>query len=338
MEPSSEVKRSTHVTTVQPNETVLTAFPYGPHSSLLNFLKGDPKVLGAIQVLLALVTVGIGTIFAFNYFNFSQRFPLVFLTGYPFWGAFIFIITGYLTGLNVKRKCLKQSVMAMNVISSLVAIAGITFTIISYRYQHQYCQVPSLEGICVIGRILFNVILSVLLIISIVELSISVTITSFRSKCWTKSNETIQILFGLMNFSFGVIFLFTFENPYPRYPFIFVTGYPFWSSILFINSGAFLVALERKTTETLVKMSRSMNLFSALAAMVGIILLAFGFIVDQNYLCGFSGEVSECKAITALFIGILTMLTAFSVIELLISMSFAILTRPFDCCDCEQWC
>ncbi|XP_019511567.1 PREDICTED: membrane-spanning 4-domains subfamily A member 5-like isoform X3 [Hipposideros armiger] len=113
---------------------------------------------------------------------------------------------------------------------------------------------------------------------------------------------TIQILFGLMNFSFGVIFLFTFENPYPRYPFIFVTGYPFWSSILFINSGAFLVALERKTTETLVKMSRSMNLFSALAAMAGIILLAFGFIVDQNYLCGFSGEVSECKAITALFI------------------------------------
>ncbi|XP_032975075.1 membrane-spanning 4-domains subfamily A member 14-like [Rhinolophus ferrumequinum] len=154
MEPSSEVRRPTHVITVQPNETVLTAFPYGPHSSLLNFLKGDPKVLGAVQVLLALVTVGIGAIFAFNYFNFSQKFPLVFLIGYPFWGAFIFIITGYLTGLNRKKKCLSQSVIAMNVISSLVAVAGITFTIISFRYQHQYCQTPSLEGICVIGRIL----------------------------------------------------------------------------------------------------------------------------------------------------------------------------------------
>ncbi|KAF6333625.1 membrane spanning 4-domains A5 [Rhinolophus ferrumequinum] len=140
----------------------------------------------------------------------------------------------------------------------------------------------------------------------------------------------IQILFGLLNFSFGVIFLFTFEKPYPRFPFIFVTGYPFWSSILFINSGAFLVALERKTTETLVKMSRSMNFCSALAAIAGIILLAFGFIVDQNYLCGYAGEVSECKAVTALFIGVLTMLMAFSIIELLISMSFSILTRPFD--------
>lgn len=50
-----------------------------------------------------------------------------------------------------------QGATAMNVISSLVAVAGITLTIISYRYQHKYCQVPSLEGICVIGRILFNV-------------------------------------------------------------------------------------------------------------------------------------------------------------------------------------
>lgn len=29
----------------RPNETVLAALPYGPHSSLLEFLKGEPKVL-----------------------------------------------------------------------------------------------------------------------------------------------------------------------------------------------------------------------------------------------------------------------------------------------------
>ncbi|XP_004437837.1 PREDICTED: membrane-spanning 4-domains subfamily A member 14 [Ceratotherium simum simum] len=194
MESPPKVKRSTHVITIQPNETVLTAFPYGPHSSLLDFLKGEPKVLGAIQILLALIIAGVGIIFAFNYLNFSQSFPLVFFTGYPFWGAFIFFITGYLTGINNKEKCLGQGVTAMNVISSLVAVAGITFTIISYRYQHKYCQTPSVEGICVIGRILFNGILSVLLIISIVELSISVTIVSFRSKCWTKSNEIVFFL------------------------------------------------------------------------------------------------------------------------------------------------
>ncbi|EFB17739.1 hypothetical protein PANDA_017479, partial [Ailuropoda melanoleuca] len=158
MESSSEVKRSTPAIIIQPNDTVLTAFPYEPHPSLLGFLKGEPKVLGAIQILLALIIVGVGTIFAFNYINFSQKFPLVFLTGYPFWGALIYVITGYLTGINDKEKCLGQGATAMNVISSLVAVAGITLTIISYRYQHKYCQVPSLEGICVIGRILFNIV------------------------------------------------------------------------------------------------------------------------------------------------------------------------------------
>ncbi|KAB0371037.1 hypothetical protein FD755_017446 [Muntiacus reevesi] len=194
MESSSEVKRSTHVINVQANETVLTALPYGPHSSLLEFLKGEPKVLGAAQVLLALITAGIGAIFAFNYFNFAQRFPLVFLTGYPFWGAFIFTIAGYLTGANSNDKCMGQGVMSLNLISSVVAVAGIFLTIISYRYQHRYCQGPSLEGICVISRVLYNGILSVLLIISIAELSIAVTIASFRSNCWANSNEIVFFL------------------------------------------------------------------------------------------------------------------------------------------------
>nr|KAF6466453.1 membrane spanning 4-domains A14 [Rousettus aegyptiacus] len=148
----------------------------------------------AIQILLALIIVGIGAIFAFNFFHFSQRFPLVFITGYPFWGAFIFIITGLITGLDGKAQSLEQGVKTMNVISSLVAVAGIALTLISYRYQHQYCQVPSLEGICVVGRNFFNGILSVLLIISVVELSISVTIASFRSKCWARSNEIVFFL------------------------------------------------------------------------------------------------------------------------------------------------
>ncbi|XP_047631580.1 membrane-spanning 4-domains subfamily A member 14 [Phacochoerus africanus] len=189
-----EVKRSTQVITIQPNETVLTAFPYGPHTSLLDVLKGEPRVLGAIQILLALIIAGIGAIFAFNYLNFAQRFPLVFFIGYPFWGAFTFIIAGYVTGSNGNRKCLGQGVTSMNAISSFVAAAGILFTIISYRYQHKYCQVPSLEGTCAISRALYSGILSVLLIISIVELSISVTVISFRSNCLTRSNEIVFFL------------------------------------------------------------------------------------------------------------------------------------------------
>uniref|UniRef100_G3SB07 Membrane spanning 4-domains A14 n=1 Tax=Gorilla gorilla gorilla TaxID=9595 RepID=G3SB07_GORGO len=147
-----------NVITIKPNETVLTAFPYRPHSSLLDFLKGEPRVLGATQILLALIIVGFGTIFALNYIRFSQRLPLVVLTGYPFWGALIFILTGYLTVTNKKSKILGQGVTGMNVISSLVVITGITFTILSYRHQDKYCQMPSFEEICVFGRTLFIVL------------------------------------------------------------------------------------------------------------------------------------------------------------------------------------
>lgn len=42
----------------------------------------------AIQILLSLVIVGLGIILAFNFIFFSKKFPLVILTGYPFWGAF----------------------------------------------------------------------------------------------------------------------------------------------------------------------------------------------------------------------------------------------------------
>ncbi|KAI4564652.1 hypothetical protein MJT46_010450 [Ovis ammon polii x Ovis aries] len=98
-----------------------------------------------------------------------------------------------------------------------------------------------------------------------------------------KEIQAVQILFGVMNFSFGIVLLFTLEDPYPRFPFIFISGYPFWSSVL-------------------VTLSRIMSALSALAAATGIFLLVIGFLIDRDFLCGYAGEVSECYAVTTLFI------------------------------------
>ncbi|XP_005063877.1 membrane-spanning 4-domains subfamily A member 5 [Mesocricetus auratus] len=147
---------------------------------------------------------------------------------------------------------------------------------------------------------------------------------------------TTQILFGIMNFSFGVVFLFTLVNPYPRFPFIFISGYPFWGSALFINSGAFLIALKRKTTDSLIRLSQVMNILSALGAAAGIILLIFGFLLDGEFICGYSPDGIQCGAITVLFIGILIMLMIFSIAELFISLFSSILGYSSDqlgqCC------
>uniref|UniRef100_A0A8C0VY64 Membrane-spanning 4-domains subfamily A member 14 n=1 Tax=Castor canadensis TaxID=51338 RepID=A0A8C0VY64_CASCN len=159
MESPSQEKRGTNVITIEPNETILAAFPFRPHISLLDFLKGEPKVLGAVHILLSLVIIGLGIIFAFNSITFSKTFPLVFLTGYPFWGALIFFLTGFLTLNNRKsNKILGLRVTTMNVISALAALAGIIFTIISFTQQHKFCEMPSLEGSCVVGRTLLVVL------------------------------------------------------------------------------------------------------------------------------------------------------------------------------------
>ena len=51
-----------------------------------------------------------------------------------------------------------------------------------------------------------------------------------------------------------------------------------------------------------VTLSRVMNLLSAVAAAAGIILLVIGYLIDQDFFCGYAGEVSECQAVTNLFI------------------------------------
>ncbi|XP_021065954.1 membrane-spanning 4-domains subfamily A member 14 [Mus pahari] len=192
MESPSEEKRRNHVITIDPDETVLTAYPYRPHSSLLDFLKGEPKLLGAIQILLSLVIIGFGIILALNFIFSSKKIPLVILTGYPFWGAVIFFLTGLVTMFHDKpRRILKQDITTMNVLSSLTALAGIALTLLSFTQQHRVCQTPSLEGPCVVGKTLLLGILSVLLIITIVEFSISVTIVSLRNRCWTSPRKAV---------------------------------------------------------------------------------------------------------------------------------------------------
>nr|XP_021491712.1 membrane-spanning 4-domains subfamily A member 14 [Meriones unguiculatus] len=191
MESPSEEERRTRAITVDPDETILTAFPFKPHNSLLEFLKGEPKVLGAVQILLSLITVCLGFILAFNFIFFSKILPLIVLTGYPFWGATIFFLAGFATMFNDKaRQILRHGVVTMNVVNTLAALIGIALILVSFRQPHKFCQMPaSLDGTCGVGRALLLGILSVLLFIAIAEFSISVTIISFRS--WTSPREAV---------------------------------------------------------------------------------------------------------------------------------------------------
>ncbi|KAM8967945.1 membrane-spanning 4-domains subfamily A member 5-like [Antechinus flavipes] len=147
----------------------------------------------------------------------------------------------------------------------------------------------------------------------------------------------IQVLIGLMNFCFGAVFIFTRVSPYPRFPFIFITGYPFWGAACYINSGSLLIAFERRTTRYLGQVSLIGNTVSSVAALVGIVLLAFGLVLDKNYLCGYVGGGTICAGISIILTGILGMMMVFAVLELLISLSYSVFRHNLTCAESEDW-
>ncbi|XP_033612479.1 membrane-spanning 4-domains subfamily A member 14 [Fukomys damarensis] len=129
MQSVPQEKRRICVTTIHPNAHVLAGFPYAPHSSLLDFLWGEPELLGAVQILLALITVGLGAIFAVTSTGVSQDFPLLLLTGYPFWGPAVFIVAGFLT---LTDKTLKSKLVSRFCDFCLISLLS-SFHLISMR-------------------------------------------------------------------------------------------------------------------------------------------------------------------------------------------------------------
>ncbi|XP_025771445.1 membrane-spanning 4-domains subfamily A member 4A-like isoform X1 [Puma concolor] len=84
-----------------------------------------------------------------------------------------------------------------------------------------------------------------------------------------------QILIGLMQVCLFVIGLcfYSSDFPYWCYPLTMVSGYPVWGSLFFFLSGAVSIAAGRKMTLNLIKGSLGVNLLSAVAGVIGIIVL-----------------------------------------------------------------
>ncbi|XP_044537105.1 membrane-spanning 4-domains subfamily A member 4A-like [Gracilinanus agilis] len=184
------------------------SFPQGPIGTpmplykskafLQLFLKGEPKVLGTVQIMIALMNFALGmiTIFVSPRSYTHENFMLS--TGYIFWGTAFFIVSGSLSiaAENKTTNTLVQSSLAMNTVSAVASGLGIIFLSINLAMTDSSfysCYHENAHDTCFCGLSLLLGINGILLILAILELAFSLTVSSFGCKatCCSQTGVTI---------------------------------------------------------------------------------------------------------------------------------------------------
>lgn len=146
-----------------------------------------------------------------------------------------------------------------------------------------------------------------------------------------------QIMTGVIHILLGIILTASISSYYP--PSIVITGYPFWSGILYIISGSLSVATSCNPNLRLVRGSLGMNIVSSVAAGIGIIILSLIKTIDyrSSYYCDHEEDEdnSACRNLfyfqETMYSGIIIVLLVFTILEFCISISTSIFACKAIC-------
>ncbi|NP_001314934.1 membrane-spanning 4-domains, subfamily A, member 17A.12 isoform X1 [Danio rerio] len=143
-----------------------------------------------------------------------------------------------------------------------------------------------------------------------------------------KALGTVQIMIGVLTFLFGILFI-GYE------PFFFInTGVSFWGSLIYIAAGSLSIAAENKINSPpalcLVRASLGMNIFSAIAAGISIIVhsMDLGFGSIYHYWAKPYYSYNHWN----IFLRISGVLLVFAILEFFISISLSVFACKVACC------
>ncbi|XP_031798270.1 membrane-spanning 4-domains subfamily A member 12 [Sarcophilus harrisii] len=160
-------------------------------SSLL-FKVGKP--LGAIQIMIGLIHIGLGIILDFLSVDHSisnnHYISLSFVGGYPFWGGISYICSGSLEVLAASNPTsyLVKSTLGMNIVSAFCIVVGIILLLIDMFFndeimdQNKWAKVSG-QGIS-----------AMLVIFTLLELSINSKTSNFILQLLLNNNSPIMTI------------------------------------------------------------------------------------------------------------------------------------------------
>ncbi|XP_060774616.1 membrane-spanning 4-domains subfamily A member 4A-like [Neoarius graeffei] len=192
----------TIVTQVLPSSTAPTTAGQNPCqtiSPLQKFLKGEPKALGTVQIMVGVLTILFGIVLAIFPSSISV------FSGVVFWGSLFHISAGSLAvaANNKLNCCVVKATMVVNILSTIVA--GIAIIILSIDLV-----IAPIFGYCYdghgygcrnwrFGTSQIHGITGVLLLFSLLQFAVSIAVSAFTCKAICSSEPTLNIVNVVQN-------------------------------------------------------------------------------------------------------------------------------------------